>query len=484
MEQLNSKKDIKHQKTKPLNILLLTGICISTILSIRNWPLSAEYGFSSLSLILISAFFFLIPVSLVSAELATGWPEKGGIYTWVKEAFGHKAGFASIWFVWISNVVWYPTILSFIVAAAAYMIYPSLTQHPYLFFSAVTLTFWGIILLNLNGAKISGLFSSACLIFGTIIPGGLIITFGFLWLFDGNPIQMNIHFKDLIPKISGFKELVFFSGLLLGFSGMEMPAVHASDVSNPQKSYPKAIFLSSLVIIVLSIIGTFSVGLVIPQDKISLVTATLDALSIFLTKYHLLWIMPILTILIALGALGGVCTWVIGPSKGLLEAAKKSNFPGFITKKNKNGVPVNILIIQGFIVTTLSSAFLIIPSLSGAFWILTALTSQLYLIAYVMMFLSGIYLRYKKPEVPRKYKIPGSNFGIWLTVCIGIISSCFAIIIGFFPPSQIEVGGNTFYCLFLVSGILLFSIPPFFTANTSNPVLSKHRVDRKALQQD
>ena len=58
---------------KSLNTFLLIGIFVSTILSIRNWPVSAEYGLSSLFFITLAALFFLIPVAVISAELATGW---------------------------------------------------------------------------------------------------------------------------------------------------------------------------------------------------------------------------------------------------------------------------------------------------------------------------------------------------------------------------------------------------------------------------
>ena len=72
--------------------------------------------------------FFFIPLALVAAELATGWPRAGGLYVWVKQAFGDRSGFLAVWFEWIENIVWFPTVLSFVAATLAYVIDPSLAK--------------------------------------------------------------------------------------------------------------------------------------------------------------------------------------------------------------------------------------------------------------------------------------------------------------------------------------------------------------------
>ena len=85
------------------------------------------------------------------------------------------------------------------------------------------------------------------------------------------------------------------------------------------------------------------------------------------------------------------------------------------------------------------------PSINSSFWILLVLASQLYLIMYIMMFIAGIVLRYKRPKVPRAYKIPGGHVGMWLVSGIGIIGAFFAVVVGFFPPEQVETGDRLFF---------------------------------------
>ena len=95
------------------------------------------------------------------------------------------------------------------------------------------------------------------------------------------------------------------------------------------------------------------------------------------------------------------------------------------------------------------------PTVSSAYWILTALTAQLYLIMYLLMFLSALVLRYKRPDVHRPYRIPWGNFGMWLVAALGLSGGLFTLFIGFFPPSQLETGNLLFYESFLILGILV-----------------------------
>jgi len=113
--------------------------------------------------------------------------------------------------------------------------------------------------------------------------------------------------------------------------------------------------------------------------------------------------------------------------------------------------------------------FLFMPTVSSSYWILTALTIQLYLIMYILMFAAAIKLRYSKPEVNRAYRIPGKNFGMWLVAGIGISGALFAIIIGFFPPSQLPTGNLFFFEAFLGLGITIMCAAPLLIYQFRRP---------------
>lgn len=446
---------------RTLNIFLLAMINVAAICSIKNWPITAEYGFASLFYFIVSITLFFIPVSLVSAELATGWPERGGVYAWVKAAMGHRLGFLAAWLLWIENVVWYPTILSFIAGTIAFCFNPALANNTLYLFCMILGTFWLATLINLLGMKTSGWISSLGVIVGTIIPGVLIIGLGLLWMMSGKHSHIDFTWDSFLPDMSSPKQLALLTGVLLGFAGMEMSAVHARDVKNPQRDYPRAILFSAVVIVVLSLLGTLAIAIVIPQSEINLVSGGIEAISFFLKSYNLGWTVPIIAFMVAFGAMGGVSTWAAGPSKGLLAAAQDGDFPPILHKINKNNMPIAMLIFQGIIVTIISVVFLLMPNVNSSFWILLVLASQLYLVMYILMFVAGIILRYKKPDIPRAYKIPGGNLGMWLVSGIGIIGALFAVVVGFFPPDQVETGNLLFFELFLIGGMVIFCAMPF-----------------------
>ena len=60
---------------KILGVFALAMINVAAVLSIRNFPSMAEFGWSSIGWYIIGTILFLIPISLAGAELATGWPE-------------------------------------------------------------------------------------------------------------------------------------------------------------------------------------------------------------------------------------------------------------------------------------------------------------------------------------------------------------------------------------------------------------------------
>lgn len=445
---------------KKLTIFTLVMINVAAVISVRNWPTIAEYGFASLFFFAAAAILFFIPVSMVSAELATGWPKTGGVFVWVKEAFGHKTGFLAVWLLWAENLVYYPALISFIAGTIAYVFNPELSHHTLYVLGFVIVLFWATTLANMNGMRTSGWISSFGVIAGTLIPGGLIILLGIFWISSGHPIQFAFDWDHFIPEMNSPSQFVLFSGVLVAFCGLEMSAVHARDVENPQRNYPKAILFSMLLTLGLYIFGVLAIAAVIPQKEINLVAGSLQAFSVFVGVYQLNWLTPVIAILLAFGAFGTLSTWIAGPSKGLLAAAQNGDLPPLFRKLNKHGMPVNLLITQAIIVSLFSSVFLFMPTVSSAYWILNATLAQLYLIMYILMFAAAIKLRYKYPNTPRHYRIPGGMVGIWLVAGLGLLGSGATFFIGFFPPAQIATGNSFIYVTFLLVSIIVACLAP------------------------
>jgi hypothetical protein len=79
-----SEQAVSRPKAPPavwISWLALALMTTSSVASLRAAPTMAVYGLASVFLYVVPAIVFLLPTSLVSAELASGW--KGGIYNWV-----------------------------------------------------------------------------------------------------------------------------------------------------------------------------------------------------------------------------------------------------------------------------------------------------------------------------------------------------------------------------------------------------------------
>ena len=444
---------------------------VAVICTLRGLPMMAEEGFSLVFYYLVAALIFLIPVSLITAELATGWPPRGpgGVYIWVNEAFGSGWGFLAIWLQWIQNVIWFPTVLSFIAGALAYIINPALAENKLYLIHIILLAYWGGTVINLRGMKTSGRFSTVCVLAGVIFPGALIILLSILWLLTGGVCQITFSAHSLIPDFTNIDNIVFLAGAFLIFSGMEISAVHSESVKDPKHTYPRAIFLSALITVIILILGSLAIAIVVPQKNLSLIAGVLQAFEHILKTFKISWALPFMAVLIAAGSMGELCAWIIGPSKGLYSTAQHGNLPPFLAHLNNRGVPTRILIVQGIIVTFISFIFLLMPTVNSSYWILSALCILLYLIMYVLLFAAAIRLRYSQPQIGRAYKVPGGNMGMWLVGGIGILGATFAFIVSFFPPAQIETGSLFFYETFLIAGTVIMCIVPLVIYKLRKP---------------
>ncbi len=447
-----------------LTIFSLTMITVGSVDSIRNLPATALFGSQLIFYFILGALFFLIPTALVSAELASGWAKQGGIYIWVKEAFGKKSGFLAIWLQWIENVIWYPTILSFVAGTIGYLINPTLSNNPYFLWAVIVSCFWGATILNLRGMSSSALFSNICSLAGLLLPMSLIIGLGAVWIVQGNPLQVQFDIPSIVPHLADKSMWVSLTAIIMSFCGIEIATVHANDVKNPQYAFPKALVYSVGIILSTLILGSLAIAIVLPGSDINLVAGIMQAFEAFFTSYHMRWMMPVVAVMLVLGGLGGVSNWIIAPTKGLLVAAEEGNLPEMFQKTNGNGAPVVMLVTQALIVTILSTLFLFMPSVNGSYWLLTALAAQLYMLMYLIMFIAAIKLRLSQPNHLRPFKIPGGMFGLLFVTGIGIIGVLTTLGVSFIPPDGINVGSTVRYELTLIIGLVLMCTPPFISS--------------------
>ena len=121
-----------------MSIKGMAMLTVCSVFSLRNLPSMAEYGWNIIFFLSAAAACFFIPSALVSAELASTYPQRGGVFIWVKEAFGPQLGFLAIFMEWFQNMPWYPAAVTFVATCIAYIFNPELASNRwYIFFTAI-----------------------------------------------------------------------------------------------------------------------------------------------------------------------------------------------------------------------------------------------------------------------------------------------------------------------------------------------------------
>jgi amino acid transporter len=447
--------------TKKISLFSLVLLVIAAIDSIRNLPASALFGPALIFFFIFSAIVFLFPTSLVAAELSATFPEKGGVYHWVLKAFGQKTAMFAIWLQWINTMVWYPTILSFVAGTAAYLINPALAQNEIYLVTVILSVFWILTVINLFGLNTSARFNSFCVTIGTILPLIFLVLLGVIWVFAGKPLQIQVTASNVFPSLTNSTSWISLIAIMAGFLGMELSGVHVNDIRNPQKNFPRAILYSCLFILLSMMFGSLAIAYVLPADQINLVAGVMQVFTNFFTSFNMQWCIPILTLCIVIGSIGGMTNWLISPAKGLLHAAEFGFMPRFFTKLNRHGVASRILLAQAILVSLFCTAFLLVPSINAFYWFLTALSTELYMIMYVLMFLAAVRLHHKYIDRPKVFKIPYGNGGMWITCLLGLFGCFVTLIVGFFPPDNIQISSTARYAVMIGLGNLLMISPVF-----------------------
>ena len=183
---------------KKISLLSLILLVIAAIDSMRNLSAAALFGSSLMFFFILGALIFLIPTSLIAAELSAAFPNKGGIYHWVHKAFGEKTAMLSIWLQWINTMVWYPTILSFIAGTAAYLFDPTWKDNTLYLVGVILTIFWVLTFINMFGLSISAKVNNLCVLIGTIFPLLLLVVLGCIWVLSGEIVHISgVDFSQL-----------------------------------------------------------------------------------------------------------------------------------------------------------------------------------------------------------------------------------------------------------------------------------------------
>ena len=397
---------------KPTYITWVTLAFMTTasVASLRSAPTMAVYGLTCVFLYVVPAIIFLLPQSLVAAELASGWT--GGVFRWVSEGLSAKWGLLAVWCQFAMTIFYYPTLLGFVASTLAFVFNPDLADNGVYTGIVIVVVFWLGVFMSARGGTggIAKLASSGLLI-GTLIPGALLVILGVVYLLQGNASAAPMDADHLIPQWTGIASLVLIVNNFLSYSGMEMNAVHVGSLRNPKSEFPRAMFFACGLVLLIFILPALAISWVIPAEELSLTAGVMQAFEAFFAYFNLQMLVPVVAIALVCASAGGMLTWLAGPSKGLLLIARREGYlPPFFQKQNENEFAVHILVVQGAVTTVIALLYALVPSVSSAYWILSVMTTQVYLIVYLLMFVAAVNLR--KRAARRRARLHGAGVDV------------------------------------------------------------------------
>ena len=461
---------------KPARALISTGamtiMIITTVVSLRGLPSQAEFGIQSIFYYLFAAIFFLVPFSLVCAELASTYTHSGGLYRWVSEAFGPRWGWSAMYLEWQTLVIWFPAVLMFAAVSLAYIFWPEsfdarLSANKLYTLIVVLAVYWITNFIAFRGMKSSKILSTLGGLFGTIVPGAILIILGVAYLCMGKPIMLT--HESFFPDFTKIGTIVLAASIFLFYGGMEMNAVHVQNMKNPARQFPRAMFLAVAVIVLIFVFATLAIGFVVPAKDINLLASLLVAYNDLWAAVGVPWLGNVMALLITFGVVGQVSVIIAGPSTGLVAVGESGYLPRSLQKVNRNGVNKPILYVQAIFVSLLSLVLVVLPSVESAYQVMSQMATVIYLILVLMIYFAFFRLRRTQPQKPRGFRVPGGKFGEWVIGGVGVLGAVVAMILSFFPPSQINTGSPVVYVLIILCGAVVFFCLPLIVFAKRKP---------------
>jgi glutamate:GABA antiporter len=391
---------------KVMKGLDMTLFTVCAILVMDTLAPSAAIGTSSISWWLITLVLFFIPYGLITAELGSTYPEQGGLYVWVKNAFGEKWAARTTWLYWINVALWMPSVYVLFAGMFAQLFYPEMSLWMQIGIGVIMtwITVWiGTISLEV-GKWVPNL--------GAFFKALIMLVIGVAaFIYAGkNGVANDLSLKALMPTWDA--GLFFLPVIVYNFMGFELMSGAGDELENPGKDIPRAIITSGLLITVFYLLGTVGMLMALPVENLGLIGGILDTLWALLGTTG---IGNTFVYILGIGALfsfmANMVTWTIGANRTAAEAADEGELPAIFGRMH----PVNKTPVSAFIITGIVSTVVIVlygfmaGNAEDLFWTLFSFSSMVFLLPYLALFPAFLKLRKIDPDRVRPYRVPGGH---------------------------------------------------------------------------
>ena len=401
---------------------VLASVCV--VLSIEAAAPAASIGNSMYFWWTFFLIAFFIPYGMISAELGTTYEDKGGIFSWVKRAFGNRWGTRVAWYYWVNFPLWMAS-LAILASGVIEQIF-NLKLRTSVHISIQLVFIWLVCVLSLYSISKNKLIINI----GTIFKAVLMIGLGSLGIYHAmnNGIANPVHsFSDFMPSVSG---IPFLAVILFNFAGFEVITTFASEMDNPKVQIPKALLIGGTAITFFYMFASFGIGVAIPVEQLSASTGLIDSYNLFFQSENssliiIVGLMFIYTLVV------NVLSWAIGVNNVAKCASDDKAMPNIFSLQTANGALIGSSAMNGIVSSILVILAPFIPN-QDIFWSFFALNIIAQLTSYMIMFPAFKKLRDIDSSRHRPYKVSGGNLFVNLVTYVPftllILASLFSIV--------------------------------------------------------
>jgi len=432
---------------------------IVAIVALRWLSVAAQVGPSSLILWVLGLVGFFIPLALAVLDLSSRVPGEGGLYLWVKAAFGDMHGFIAGWTYWVSNLAYFPTALLFSagiflhVGGDHWLGHANDGRYNLAYCLIVLWVATGLGVVGLERAKwlqnVGGIatWTAAALILASGIIAAL--HFGSATTFS------TTRFTPDFSKLSTFSSL---ATIALAFQGLELGPIMGGEIRDPARQIPRATLISCFIIAAIYIAGTTSLLVALPASTIDIISGIPQALSAIGERINLPWFGALTALLVTIGTIGGITAWVTATARLPFVVGVDRYLPSALGDLHPRfGTPHIALIIQGVLTSLMLVAALSGSSIHDAYVILIDMTAIMSLLPLAYILLAFPLLRQRAARGRAGEAVSTRKLVVaWLAGLSGFGVIALAIGTSMIPPS----GSNPILFMAKVVGgsMLLISI--------------------------
>ena len=432
-----------------LNLRDLVLFNLVAVLGIPWVATAAKAGPSSIILWLLGALLFFVPQGLAVIQLASSFPDEGGIYSWTKREFGEAHGFVCGWCYWINNVLFYPTLLLSAAVAATFVIGKGESGLADNWTFVLPFTVIGLVVamgLNIIGVG-TGRWLQNIGGISIFLPGLLLVILGLYRLANGTPAH-SLAWSELKPDLTNLPMLNLWATIAFAFAGLELSSTMGSEIKDPRRNLPRSIYISAPAVAFVYVLGTCAMIWLVPAEQINVVAGPLQGIA------------PILvppTGKRAVARIGGVGAWLTGSARVAFVVGLDRYFPAAFGRVHPRWrTPYIAILVQGLI----AGLFLVLSVLGKgttvetAFLILIDMSLLIYFVPYLYLFVCFMVHCWRQHQTAALIT-PGGRIGALVAGVCGFGITLFAMVLAMIPPPgtpdtlihEAKLGGGAFLLL-------------------------------------